>query len=437
MMRPSTWPAPPGTSGADTSWAAAPNAASAIETPLGNTEGFERVGRTLRFWGPIYAGGQRVEIGYGVALQSDTLELGFAAGTESVRIFTPEGGLRASGPGLQTLGEQQLPSGPHTTQETNSLPAGRKLVLRIEGATPATETAAKLADSRLWVEIDDALAEVNEVHRIEIDGPARLESASGGPLLCIGLPEGATELRFSNEALELGLSRDPSGTLALHGPLPAGNSTLALRYQLPVTGGRAVLDRTFGSALPLLSVLVADTGLVPVTERLHRKRAVRTQDRSYLHLEGFAVGADERVLLTLEPIETRSRWPALASSGVLFVLALASLAFLSAPLRAGTPEPPPEIDPISIERAALYASIEALDEDFETGKLAEEDHTRMRAELRARAVRLLEAERAKPAPAPAAPAPAYCSACGAKTGPEARFCAQCGQALEPQEPTGS
>jgi hypothetical protein len=411
-----------------------PEAASAIETPLGNTEGFERDGRRLRFWGPIYAGGQRVEIGYGLTVQGDTLELGFAAGTESVRVFTPKTGLHATGAGLRALGEQRLPSGPHRAQQMDALPPSRKLVLQIEGATPAAQADVQLTDARLWIELDDVRAQVNEVHRIETPGPGPLESATGGPLVCIGLPEGASNLRFSNEALELGLSRDPSGALALHGPLPAGTAPLALRYDLPVTGGRAVLDRTFESDLPLLSVLVADTGLIPVTDRLHRKRAVRTQDRSYLHLEGFAVAADERVALTLEPIETRARWPALASSGLLFALALASLAFLSAPLRAGTPEALSSGEEISTERAAIYAAIDALDEDFETDKLSEEDHARMRAELRARAVQLLETERTPPEATPAAPT---CPACKAEVGRDARFCAQCGHALASQESAGS
>ncbi len=376
-----------------------------------------------------------MEIGFGLVRQGDTLELGFARGAASVTIYTPKSGPRASGEGLRALGERRLPGGMHLAQQLDAPPAAGRLALRLEGTVTRPTSDAKLTDSRLWIEMDDALAEVNEVHRIETDGTAPLESTSGGPLVCIGLPEGASELRFSNEALELGLSRDPSGALAIHGPLPPGTSTLALRYELPTRDGRAVLDRTFESELPLLSILIADTGLVPRTDRLHRKRAVRSQDRNYLHLEGFAIGADEPIALTVEPLESRGRWPGLASSGVLFALALASLAFLSAPLRASTPEAPPRSDEISTERAALYAAIDALDEDFETGKLEAEDHARMRDELRARAAQLLAAERAKPEPEPAAP-PA-CPACNAELPPDARFCAQCGKALGEPEQSGS
>ena len=38
-----------------------------------------------------------------------------------------------------------------------------------------------------------------------------------------------------------GLRRDPSGDLAIHGPLPAGTSQLSLSYKLPATSDGASL----------------------------------------------------------------------------------------------------------------------------------------------------------------------------------------------------
>ena len=102
-----------------------------------------------------------------------------------------------------------------------------------------------------------------------------------------------------------------------------------------------------------------------------------------------------------------------------------------------TPEAPPRSDEISTERAALYAAIDALDEDFETGKLAVEDHARMRDELRARAAQLLAQERAQPETQPEPAAPTACPACDAELPPDARFCAQCGKALAETEQSGS
>ena len=136
-----------------------------------------------------------------------------------------------------------------------------------------------------------------------VDSEVPLVSTSDMPLLCVPLPEGAEGLRFSDEALDMGLSRDPSGALALHGPLPPGPSTLALSYRLPVSGEPVSFERRFGADLPLLGVLLADNGILPETTRLHRRRPVRTEDRSYLHLEAFSVAAGEPIDLVLHRIE--------------------------------------------------------------------------------------------------------------------------------------
>lgn len=418
-----------------------PPGASAIETPLGTTEGYVREGDTLRFWGPVYAGGQRVEIGYGLPLAEGPLEFGFARGTAKVRVFHPPAGPQVTGEGLRTLGERAIPSGLHRVLEADIASEAPRLRVSIAGLGDVAASGARVVQSRLWIEADDALVDVSEQYAVETDGTGSPVSQNGAPLLCLGLPEGARDLRFSREALEMGLSRDPSGALALHGPLPAGESGFALRYTLPVEGERVALTRRFETAIPLLSLLVADTGLVPRGERLHRKRPVRNNDRAYLHLEGFAIERDEELDLVLERLPTRERLPALASIGVVFVLALASLAYLTGPLRTADAAAPEDAEAMSTERAALYSAIDALDEDFDTGKLSSEDHQRMRDELRARAVAVLQAEREAQqdlaAPAQPTQAAAVCPSCGAPTRAGDRFCAKCGAPLDSAEAAGS
>ena len=184
--------------------------------------------------------------------------------------------------------------------------------------------------------------------------------------------------------------------------------------------------------MPLLTLLVADTGLIPTADSLHPRRPVRTEDRSYLHLEGFGIEAGETLSVLLTPLQKRRSLPALASSGFVLLAGLGALLFLVAPLRSqreGTQ--PVEADSISTGRQAVYQAIEALDDDLETGKLTQEDHQRMRGELRARAVALLREEReAQGAAAPLPEARPACSGCGATPGPADRFCSQCGASLE-------
>jgi len=280
---------------------------------------------------------------------------------------------------------------------------------------------------------------VDEIYDLSVDASLATPERSEAPRICIDLPEHAEDLRFSDASLALGLSRDPSGALAIHGPLKAGEVSLALRYNLPAHGADFDFERRFDAPVDLLTVLVADTGVLPRSERLHRRRPVITDDRSYAHLEGFSIAPDEKVALRLERLDAREALPRPAAAGLVVALAVGALAFLSAPLRSqrqAAPELPESRE--AVEREAVYRAIEDLDDDLDTGKISAEDYERLRGELRARAVSLLRAEReraaARPAVAPPAPRVAYCASCGARVRAEDRFCSQCGGRLpDPSE----
>jgi hypothetical protein len=413
-----------------------PETATGIETPLGDAlDGFDREGRRLRFWGPVYPGTSGVEFGYGVPLAPESvLRIGFPRGIEELRVFAPVAGPRVAGKTLHDEAERMLPTGMHRSWRSDAIDAGGELGLEVGLEDALQADALRVSEARIWTELDDAALDVSEQYELEVEGPEPLESPSGAPLLCVALPPDASALRFSNAALEMGLTRDPEGSLALHGPIPPGPSTLALRYQLPANPGTFRFERPFSREIPLLTLLVADTGLIAKGSRLHRRRPVRTGDRSYLHLEAFGIEAGETVSLDLVPVLQRRALPRLASSGFVLLAGLSALLFLVAPLRLPPEREDDEQDSeapaISTERQAVYQALEALDDDFETGKLTEEDHDRMRGELRARAVALLRAERgSRPARDVAARA---CSSCGAVVAPEHRFCAQCGAPLAPE-----
>jgi hypothetical protein len=202
--------------------------------------------------------------------------------------------------------------------------------------------------------------------------------------------------------------------------------------------------------VPLLSIMVADTGLVIETDRLHNRRPIRTSDRSHLHLEAFEISAGEPVALRLRPLEARRSMPRPAATGITLAAAALAIGFLIAPLRGEREEasvPSSAASRAADQRGSVLAAIRGLDEDFEIGKISEEDHRAMRLELRAEAVNLLRVERdalAETAEAAkvtettevaAAPTPNTCPGCGAEREAEARFCSQCGAPLDEPEST--
>jgi hypothetical protein len=413
-----------------------PEDAVGFETLTGSGDAVERDGRLVRFWGPLQPGTQEIEFGYGVPLARDTgsIRLGLPNGAPGVRILVPQGDalLGTTSAAIRTEDGVSLDGRLYQVAETGPIAAGGQvsfeLTLRTLDPTPVQTPA-----SRLWLEVDDAAVDVSEQHQIEVEGTAPLTSPSGAPLLCIPLPAGAEDLRFGSDALQWGLSRDPSGALAVSGPIPPGESQLAMRYRVPVAGDPVSFERSFSTRVPLLSVFVEDTGIVPVTTRLHRRRPIRSEDRSYLHLEGFAIEPGEGVTLRLQQLRRGGGVSGLAAAGFVGVAALVAIGFLTGPLRSEPREAPAALAEQSVEREAVYRAIEALDEDFETGKISPDDHARMRAELRAQAVALLQSERS--AAAPKTVAAPVCPGCGAAVRVADRFCSQCGAPLEgPRQP---
>jgi hypothetical protein len=416
-----------------------PEGASEVQVPFGSfPQGLDQAGRRLRFWGPLYPGGQQIEFGYGLAAGPDTstLERGFPIGADRVLVLTPSPGPAPEGDGLTSSAETVLDDRPYHTALAENLAAGTNLEIHV-GTLERSDSVSgvSLIDTRMWLELDDAALVVDERYSLENTTGAPVGNVGDAPLLCIPLPPGAEELRFSQSAMSLGLSRDPSGALAVSGPAPPGTSTVALRYLLPVNAPRVDFARRFEQPFPLLSILVADTGLIADSERLHRLRPVRLEDRSFIHLEAFEVERGETISLTLEPLpapRSLSKW---AAGILLGLMSVGSVAFLASPLGGGPRASEDEGVSLSrAEREFVIESLRDLDHDYETGKVSEDDYQTDRHALQARAIALLQTEDAVRATAAAAGQPDGCPSCGATLDPAWRFCAVCGAALAASSP---
>jgi hypothetical protein len=285
-------------------------------------------------------------------------------------------------------------------------------------------------EARLLLSLDDAALGVRETHVLQVKGEGAVMASPGGSLLRIPVPEASQDLRFSTDTAGLSLARLPQGGVDVGGVAPPGESSVAVEYRIPVDGSSVDLVRSFEKRVPLLGIYLADTGrLILESDRLHRRRPVRTSDLTYIHLEAFSVAPGEKVALRIA-----SQPPSRGSSraGVLAVVALASVlcgALLIAPLLGGdlgTESAEPDEPPSVRERESIYAAIRDLEHDHETGKIAEADYASMRDELRGRALALLRREREATAERKRAP---RCPACAADVGAADRFCSRCGQAL--------
>jgi hypothetical protein len=418
-----------------------PDGASGLRAGLGDD--LQKDGDALSFWGPLRPGEQKLEFSYEIPERGPAFEMRRSFPSGARRLVLVE---RPGGPTLTR-------SGPDDAE----LRPGDSIALRVElpAATDSVDRISAL-EARIWLELDGSALTVDQQYTLAIEGDTPLLSASGAPLLCFALPDGADDLRLSSELSAKGLSRDPSGALALRGPLPVGETKIALRFLLPIQRSDPLFSQVMPLDVPLLSVVIADTGLVVETSRLHRKRPMRMPSRSYLHLEAFEISAGEPVELRLRPLEARKSLPKPAATGIALAAAAIAIGFLIAPLRQGGAEP--DVPPSAASRAAeqresVLTAIRGIDEDFEIGKLSEADHREMRLTLRAEAVNWLRVERAAleeaveteraalagaaetehAALAGAAETDATrrsCPSCNTAAGVDARFCSQCGAPLD-------
>ncbi len=376
-----------------------PEGAAEFRSPLGVTpEGLVREGETLRWFGPVYPGDQELSYAYALPAGEGAVRLGRATATRPERlvVLAPADGPAPSGPGLEQAGEEELEGRTYRRFEGTVPARGRRLDIAFE-VPPASRDASRVsvAEARVILDPDAAALQAREEHVIRVSGDERVVAPPEAPLLRIPLPEGAQAVRFGGDT-GLGLVPHPSGDLALLGPLPPGESVVGLSYLLSDGAPTRVLERRFEHPLPLLTIYVWDAGGLRLeSDRLHRRRPVRTPDRTYARLEAFEIAAGEAVALSIGTLPPRTGLP---RGGLLLAFAAVSVAVIGAivaPLRrrdeAGAERATPE-SASRREREALYAALRDLEHDHETQKVYDEDYAVLRDDLRTRSVALLRAE---------------------------------------------
>jgi len=421
-----------------------PDNVSGLDTSLsGVTEGYQVRGRELLFWGPIYVGGLELRFRYLLPIARPhtgdlSLRWQLDSGSSDVTLLHPPGG-----PHLEVTGVAPGPNVDLADFSLRSLalgrvPPGGTIDARVSLPEMSSDSAGiEISRSDVWIDADDTFMQVNIETQMQIAPGAHLTGSPSDPLLSFQLPDAAELLGASPDAQRLGLVPLGDGDLGVIGPLSPGNQSFAFRYRVPVEAGRPRLDLELPGAVGTLNVLIADTGVVIDTDRLHRRRPFRQGTRVYLHREAFSIDPDEVISIGLELIDRGAVSPntqlfatsAFAAVGVWFIVS---------PLtrRQRNRGAVYERARIRSERDIVYQSIRDLEHDFETGKIEQTQYQVMHQELRTRGLELLQRERdagratAMPGAvsAPASnPAPAArCSACGVELQADWRFCAGCG-----------
>jgi len=425
----------------------------------------QRPNGDILYWGSIHPGDQTVSYRYQLPASGETVAFApeFPSGSRSVTILIPVEDPEIQATGAVPGDELEISGQKFRTWVAGPLGSDGRIDLRLQAPEHREDPSAlEIKLATVWLELDDTVLTVLVEYTFWVPPGGRLVGTADSPLLQIALPPGAELMGFSPNASRLGLQRSRRGGdgaedwgIELLGPVPAGETQLSYRYRVPAgragasnpDGATTTLDLRFPRTVPLLRVMIADTGVVIEEERMHLRRPSRSGTRLYLQREAFQVTADETISLRLTPLERGGVTPGLALAPVLLGASLAAW-LLVAPLRLGQQSPDLASNALSTRdrRESIYDAIRDLDHDFETGKVSQDDHDTMRSDLRRQAIELMRSEKsgasaqASPAtlapparpPAPSAsPAdglPRFCTACGGKVRADWAFCARCGKA---------
>ncbi|HEM45949.1 MAG TPA: hypothetical protein ENO23_02785, partial [Alphaproteobacteria bacterium] len=347
-------------------------------------EGLVRDGTRVAYWGPVYPGDQELRYGFllpGVPpaeLAGDDpegssliLSLPLPGGSGEVQLLTPETDPRPRAPGIRELGKpEEIDGVAYVRSSLGGLEPGGTVTVTLPVPPSTTDAGAlRIARADYWIDHDDTAMRVTAEIVLDVDAPVRLLAPADASLIDFALPPDAEFLGVDGEAQAAGVAPDPDGGLSVRGPLPPGRSSLGFRYRVPVRDGAARLELSFERPVDLLNVLVADTGIVVDSPRLHKRRPFRQGTRIYLHREAYQIGAREPVVVELEPF-ARTEMPRLASGLIGIALAAGAAAFLVLPLRrARTAEATRSERGVSVlasERENVYEALRDLEHDHET-----------------------------------------------------------------------
>ena len=283
--------------------------------------------------------------------------------------------------------------------------------------TTATDPGMRIGQVHVIAEFLDAKTlRVGELFEVQNPAQRTFLAPPGGATFEIGLPPGATNIRFQDEEIDAASIRDGT-TLRLNLPWNPGSRQVLLAYDLPYNNSLR-LTRAWPYPTGEVNVLVEDLGVQASADGLQAKAPMNTPNGGrYLTLSAPSLAARQAVNLTLSGAP-RTDAPAAGSAnsrpsgataavpsarvqasyqvglrwlGVVLA-ALAVLAFLAWPrlrpsLAAGRREN------LAATQERLLDHLADLDDAYALGEMGESDYVVQRADTKARLVAVMRALR--------------------------------------------
>ena len=240
-------------------------------------------------------------------------------------------------------------------------------------ATASPGTVVLGGDSRIVMQFEDDELEVFYLLDIVNGGSAPVKA---DPLVFELPPEA------QGAALLEGSTRQATAEgrrVTVAGPFAPGRTSLQIAYWLPPGRGRVRIAQRFPAALAQVTVIVQQVGALTVlSPAIREQRQVSQEGRVFLMGTGPGLAAGETVVVDLDGVPHRARWPAVLALS-LAVLALLAGGVAAARSFAGGAQA--ERERLVVRREQLLGDVQALDAQARAGRIDARRHAARRDAL--------------------------------------------------------
>ncbi|MBM2824490.1 MAG: hypothetical protein HW402_154 [Dehalococcoidales bacterium] len=205
--------------------------------------------------------------------------------------------------------------------------------------------------------------------------------------LDLPLPQGAKELQYFGELMGCCVVDNQEGFSDTMSIQP-GSKEIAYSYKIDQVSGKFTLSRTVANPMASYALLITGEGIKVESDRLVAKGPVDINGTTFNQFSGADFAPGEVISASLSSSAASSH--AVTLWVILPLAILAGAAGLVYMLRKRPFQPAMVQDDSAQGKEGLLLEMARLDDDFESGKIAEPDYRRLRAEKKAQLVKLMQ-----------------------------------------------
>ncbi len=228
---------------------------------------------------------------------------------------------------------------------------------------------------------------VNEADRTYI-GSKEVITEGDRETLKFSLPEEATQLQITLGLMECCIVTSEKGFTDTMPVLP-GTSEVAYSYKVNHNSGTYTFSRNVSYPTTKYDLLFQGESIEVTGDQLAAGEPMTIEGTQFSHLTGEALAPGDILVVQLPGLPSTSnqglaRWVALT------LIVLAGGFGLGYLLRKKRVQPVRPEDSLDRRRQGLLIELAQLDDDFDGGKIPEEDYRRLRTEMKAQLVELIQ-----------------------------------------------